>query len=172
MSVSTDSLDPVEVVLDLLTNQPDQAWTQDPPDIYRQRDVDQQQRMNKGDPAIYVWSPTGTDRTPLGAEYGFVDESHTVQVDCWTQTDISNDYAGDVVAILDEYGNDNEQLTQYQRIRPELVNDIRAETALQYGSSQVVSVEISLRRLNEVTEVVTVVSGDYGDGTYNDGEYA
>lgn len=132
MSVST-STDPVQAIIDILTGTAAAEWTTagaKPAHIERQEETSQNMKGNRSDDAIYVNRSADTSMNPLGAEVARVDESSLVNVDVWTLDSSAQAEAigGDVKRILFQYANDNHVATEFGRIRPETVADVRGET--------------------------------------------
>jgi len=164
MSVSTQSQDPVDAVYTLLNDAAattggyglsygyiyggGETWTNDAPEVYKRQNVSPKGRRNNPKDALYVWSPVESTRDTLGAEYEETPETQTVEIACWTlDNDRTFELAGDVEALLEEYGRDNEGRTSWTQIRPTGDNDQRAEKIVRKSDHYVGTVTVELEAL-------------------------
>lgn len=163
MSATSTSTDPVQTVIDLLTGTPADEWTGDKPDpIERQWAHDFNWKQNQNGPSAYVWSPEVGTQDQLSADGTVKDQTETIGVDVWAPTptpayggvygatygsaDVAVTVADDVVAILEDYWNDRTANTRWHRIRPQSVDDRRAEAIARRADKHVISVQVQLRR--------------------------
>lgn len=152
MSVSTTETDPIEAVIDILQGIDSSRWRNADPTVQRHNKVPQSQKGPGNDqaPELYVWQPTDAEITQFGSKWNETDEQFTVEIRVWSLSNSETwQYMEDIRTIFDSYANDNERRTQFHRLRPTLMNDIREQNPPRKTSYYVGSVEIDLRRLRE-----------------------
>jgi hypothetical protein len=149
--VRTDATDPLQAIANILDGIDPQFYQFSNPDsVQPVWDVTQKGRENDPRPALYVWSPVESTEDAFSGDYGHLDEMNTIQVDVWTlDPQESLAYANDIVDLLTAYGRDNENLTQFLHIRPQTVNDTRAEKVVRQTDHYVTSVQIEIRNYRE-----------------------
>ena len=151
MSITT-STDPRQTILDLLDNTTDSDWTQagsKPTILERQEEVSQSTKGNRRDDAVYCYQPTDETTSQFGYSYDRYQNSADVTADVWTPTSQSQAraLAEDIQTILFQYVNDNKSATDWHRIRPVSVTDLRHEKIADQGDHYRVQVEVRLRAL-------------------------
>ena len=150
MSATSNASDPVQAVVDLLNGAATSVWTNADPEVHLQWDVSQRGKENNPDPALYVWSPVEGNFDAFDGEYSSLDETQTVEVDCWTMdAQETATLSDDVIQFLSEYGNDNESNTQFLHIRPSSVNDARAEHIARQTDHYIATLQITVRNLRD-----------------------
>lgn len=164
VSVRTDATDPVQAIIDILSGASTtsggyglaygylyggaETWTNAAPEVHQWESKSQEYREQNPDPALYVWSPSESDRPAFAGEYDLIDERQFVGVSVWTTSEQDVvDYAGDVVDLLEEYGTDNEVRTAWVTIRPSSENDLRAEKVSRRTDHYQTVVNVDLRGL-------------------------
>lgn len=150
MSV-TSATDPVKTVIDLLDNAAAGDWDQGgsvPDRIERAEASEPSEKLRdsrRTDNSLYVFSPADNDITKFDAG-GNQDITEVVQVDVFCQdASTANNYASDVIDILNDYTNDNNDQTKWTDIWPESVDDQTSQSFIP-SSFAVISVQIRLRR--------------------------
>jgi len=150
MSVTSAS-DPVKTIIDLLDNTAAGDWDQGgstPDRIERSEVSDPSEKMRDArltEVSLYVFSPVESDLRKFDAE-GNIDQTERVQVDIFAEpASTTNNYASDVVDIINDYTNDNSSKTVWTDIWPENVDDQSAH-GFQTMSFTPISVQIRLRR--------------------------
>lgn len=162
MSATSDSTDPVQTVIDLLQGTQTEygqlygvsygdsgEWPSGPkPDpIEGQWDSDFRTKSNRQHPAAYVHSPAVGLRDPAGRRFSATMQDETVRVAVWSpDPDEADALAGDVVDILGNYANDGGCNTVWRQIRPQEIDDRRAEMLARRADHAVVAVDVLLRR--------------------------
>lgn len=171
MSATSQSHDPVQAVIDLLSNTAEADWPSGvkPNPIEPEWLTGPQQKANEDGPAAYVQSPDRGQREALSADWDVADQRETVEVEVWsrsnvpgygqdhgasygTATDHAATIASDVLAVLEDYVNDKQANTRWDRIRPvqDPVDDQRLEASALRASQKVVSVRVELRREDSI----------------------
>lgn len=127
--VRSTSREPVEAIVDILSQIGPQFWTLgDPERVESMWQNTHKFRQNEPDPSIYVWQPTETDVQQLSADGRDRPEFGTVEIHIWTLSEVETSrYYRDVADILDRYINDNEHTSQFVGIKTDTVSDDRNE---------------------------------------------
>jgi len=150
MSATSTAGDPVQAVVDLLNGAQSSVWTNQAPEVYLQWDVTQRGRETNNNPALYVWSPVEGTFDPLAADYTRLDEEQTIEIDVWTlDPEITATVATDVIQFMSEYGNDNEDKTEFLHLRPESTGDARAEHIARQTDHYITTVTVAVRNLRD-----------------------
>ena len=148
MSVTTNTDDPVEMVVDILSGTPDSDYTLDPPDIFEMWEVDPQQRLKKPDPAVYVWSPTPGTIDRFSADGDLQIDGRIIECMILTyDKSETHRYAEDIVDIMGDYVDDNADLTIQEDIDPTGVEDNRGDKIRGRSDHYLMTVEIATERL-------------------------
>jgi len=151
MSVSPTTAKPVEATKEILSGYPDTAWTNDTPTVRFNWDI---AFSDKGPgqgqpPEIYVWSPVDATLDKLTSDGTFLDENHTVEIQCWSLDPTESlQTARDVVQIFGDYLDTN-QTNDFIEKRPESLSDVRAESQARRTEHYVSEVQINSRKLTD-----------------------
>lgn len=152
MSVTTSSQDPVAATIDILDGYT--TWTNTTPEVYKQSEVSQQERKAASNPRIYVWSPADGGVENLGAEYSRTIDTDIVEASVWILDEAGQDkhlqckqYQKDIIAILEDYANDNYENTEFHNIRPTSKTDSRSESVARITDHLVSSVQCDFEDL-------------------------
>lgn len=152
-TASSNASDAVETVVDLLETADTSTWTHADPSVEHYWDATQQTKLNRPDPYLYAYSPANGNYRRIDGDYSVVDEQQTVAVEAWVMEDVSlpqdgadraNQYASDAFSFLSDYGNDNENRTNFYRIQPQEIDDRKAEHTVRETDHFVVSLTVVL----------------------------
>jgi len=149
MSATSDSSDPVQTVVDLLDNTDSDNWPNGtkPTYIERRWDVDFGTKANRADPAVYVHSPEAGTHEQLSTAGDTKHREETIAAEVWAVAQPDHDaIASDVRAILEDYWDDSDGNTNWDRIRPRRDDDRRQEHFAQRTDHYVTSITIELHR--------------------------
>ena len=149
-SATSTSDEADETVHDILTGVQDSVWTLAAPEVYFTEEIDPKNRRKAGNPRVYVHEPVAEDTSPLsGIAYENIREVAEVQVEVRTlDRSETKQYKRDVVQILSDYANDNEQRTEFHRIRPISNENLHREHIAGTTSQYVATVTARLRALS------------------------
>lgn len=150
------SSDPVQTIVDLLDGADASLWTNASPIVEAFEDSSQQTKEHRRDPALYCWSPVDGNFEEFDAEYSHRETGETIEIQVWCLGDShadgqvdANQYASDIVSILDEYARDNYNRTQWHQIKPDSVTDERAGKPYRDTDHFILRVQCTLDSLDE-----------------------
>jgi len=149
MSATSDATGPVQTVVDLLDGTDSGNWPTGPKPTHIEQswESDYRTKTNRSDPAAYVRSPEDGTIDEFSARSTVKEEDETVVVAVWALDDsVVSDIAGDVVSILEDYWSDRTANTNFNRIRPQRVNDARQQHIARRTDHYTISVRVALRR--------------------------
>lgn len=128
MSATSSSLDPVQTVIDILSGTAEADWPNGtkPNPIEDRWTSNRNEKRKRQTPAAYVYSPDIGTQEQFGRDADVKVKIDTIDVDVWARdSDTAFTVADDVVSILEDYWNDSQDKTQWNRIRPQSENDQR-----------------------------------------------
>lgn len=151
MATST-STDPVQTVIDLLDGTSSSDWPNTKPtNIEKRWTTSYRTKTNRSNLSCYVHSHDIGEQDALSTAAETKDEQEHVRVECWSPTESDAvDCGGDVKSILEDYWDDRTTNTTWQRIRPQSVDDRRAEAQAMGADMYVVAVDVLLRAENAI----------------------
>ena len=149
---STRAVEAVEEVLDT----PNGHWRHEEPDVQFYWESAQSERGNGADQPgdVYVWSPTGEthERFSLDNDAGLTDDSTDIEILVYSLDEFEvMEYAEDIALLLEEYFDDNKDLTNFTTIEPVATRDYREQTNHRATDHYVAGVEVELRTLSPAT---------------------
>jgi len=152
MSVSPTSSEPVETVQEILSDYPDTAWSNETPNVFFNWE---QSFSEKGPgqgqpPELFVWSPVDADITQLTADGQYLEEDHTVEVQCWTLNESKTwQLARDVIQIFGEYLDNQQGVSDFLTLPPTSSSDLRADKQARRTEHYVSLVEVAPLKLSD-----------------------
>lgn len=150
---TTDKIDAVEVLVDILKASDSAFWDFEKPDVFRLHDVPPKDRQNKRDDAIYVHNPVDVSLERFGVDPNGVDnQAETTQPTILTYSldDFRvRKHTHNIVTLLKEdYQSDNYGKTLYHSIEPAGIRDGRAETSARQTDHYIYAVDVDMRRVD------------------------
>ncbi len=155
MSATSTEGNHVAAIVDLFSEFAEDPanWTNDPPSVKNYWDVPNSEKQSMGvdlPTRIYVWSPTSTQLPQFSADGNLFDRQSTAEMQIWDyDAQAILEYQSDVVQLLSDYFADTTERTQFVDIRPVNASDFREQNNPKQDEPYIVSVEVSLRALDE-----------------------
>jgi len=148
--VTTDSDDPVDAFRTILQEVRSQAYALTRPDVYAIWEVDPQQRLNKPDPAVYIWSPTPGNFDRFSADGQLTTDTRNVELLVMTLSESkTHRYTESIIDIVGDYVDDNADLTVYEDVDVDTVSDERGDKLFGETDHYINTIEFSTARLRE-----------------------
>jgi len=151
MSVSPTSSEPVETVQEILAGQPDAKWTDKSPTVLFNWDrAFSEKGPGQGQPPeLYVWSPIDASLSQLTADGDYLEEDHTVEVQCWSLSESATwQLARDTIQIFGDYLDNQQGVSDFLTLPPTASTDLRADKQARRTEHYVATIEISPLKLN------------------------
>jgi len=152
MSVSPTSTEPVETVQEILDDYPTTAWTNDTPTVLFNWDrAFSEKGPGQGQPPeLFVWSPVDTSYDQLTADGDYIQEDHTVEIQCWTLKESETwQLARDVIQIFGDYLDNQQGVSDFLTMPPSASSDLRADKQARRTEHYVATVEVSPLKLSD-----------------------
>ena len=150
MTQPTNSIqDPVDMVVDLLEQSADADYQNGKPArIGEIEEYSYNDRTNFSEPALYVWSPTPTNREKFSADGDHTLEDGTVEILVYVLENraLCRQYQRDVANFLAQYYDRIPDMEQHA-IEPGDLEDLRNEHTTDQTDHHVMSVEVEPRLL-------------------------
>lgn len=147
--MSSNSDDPVQTVIDILQNTDESNWPNgNKPDIIESRwTSDFRVKLNQTGPAVYVHSPEPGTHDAYSASGSTKVQMETVGVQVWSDAETShNNVRDDCQTILEDYWNDTDGSTNWDRIRPVSQDDRRQQHIGRRTDIYVTEIRVELER--------------------------
>jgi len=151
MSVSPTSTEPVETVQEILDDYPDTAWTVNTPTVlFNWERAFSEKGPGQGQPPeLYVWSPIDASLSQLTADGDYLEEDHTVEIQCWTLNESETwQLARDTIQIFGDYLDNQQGVSDFLTLPPTASTDLRADKQARRTEHYVATVEVSPRKLS------------------------
>lgn len=134
MSATSTSTDPVQTIVDLLDGTAEPNWPggTKPTYIERRWDSSRNEKRRRKDPAAYAFSPDIGTQRQYGPDADTKIRTEVIDVNVWARDHaVADTVASDVITILEDYWNDGQASTAWNRIRPQSADDQRGEDTLE-----------------------------------------
>lgn len=134
MPATSSSDDPVQTIIDLLSGTAEADWPNGtkPDPIEDRWTTSRNEKRRRKSPAAYVHSPDIGTQEQYGRDADVKVQTEVIDVDVWARDSGDADtIASDVITILEDFWNDSKANTNWNRIRPQSVNDRRGEDSFE-----------------------------------------